>query len=163
MGTPPPGAPPPAGTSGATKGCLIALAVAVGIAVLIAVVFIFFIGRAAEELDETFDEIEQEIDDNTGTADPDDYDIELTACIAEPGTLPVAEGTLTNRSDRDRAFTVNASFTAGDLRLGSSFTYINTLDEGGTTAWRVSTLNQLPSDVDPAEVTCTIESVEYSF
>jgi hypothetical protein len=163
MGTPPPGAPPPAGTSGATKGCLIALAVAVGIAVLIAIVFIFVIGRAADELDETFDEIEQEIDDNTGTADPSDYDIELTACIAEPGMLPVAEGTLTNKSDRDRAFTVNASFTADDVRLGSSFTYINTLDQDATTAWRVSTLTALPSDLDPADVTCTIESVEYSF
>lgn len=162
MGAPPPGAPP-AGTSGATKGCLIALAVAVGIAVLIALAFIFVIGRAADELDETFDEIEQEIDDNTGTADADDYDIELTACIAEPGALPVAEGTLTNRSDQDRAFTVNVSFGADDIRLGSSFSYINTLDQDGTTAWRVSTLTPLPTDLDPADVTCTIDSVEYSF
>jgi hypothetical protein len=163
MGAPPPGPPPPAGTSSATKGCLIALGVVVLLGVLVSLAFVFVINRAADEIDETFDEIEQEIDENTGTADPDDYEIELTACIADPGTLAVAEGTLTNQSDRDRAFSINVSFTADDIRLGSSFTYINTLDQDGTTAWRVSTLEPLPSDIDPSAVRCTVDSVEYAF
>jgi hypothetical protein len=162
MSAPPPG-PPPAGTSSATRGCLIALGVVVLLGVLVSLAFIFFIGRAADELDETFDEIEQEIDENTGTADPDDYEIALTACIADPGALPVAEGTMTNLSDQDRAFNINVSFTADDVRLGSSSTYVSVLDQDGTTAWRASSLNPLPSDINPSDVSCIIDGVEYAF
>ena len=131
--------------------------------VLVSLAFVFVINRAADELDDTFDEIEQEIDDNTGTADPDDYELELTGCIPDPSSLAVAEGTLTNLSDRDRAFNVNVSFTADDIRLGSSFTYINTLEQGGTTAWRVTTLEPLPTGTDPSDLRCTVDSVEYAF
>ena len=162
MAAPPPG-PPPAGTSNATKGCLIALGVVVLLGVLVSLAFVFVINRAADELDETFDEIEQEFDENTGTADPDDYEIVLTACIADPEALPVAEGTLTNLSDSDRAFNINVSFTADEVRLGSSFTYVSALDQDGITAWRASSLNPLPSDIDPSDVSCIVDSVEYAF
>lgn len=161
VGTPPPGAPPPAGTSGATKGCLIALAVAIGIAVAIALLFIFVIGRAAEEV---VDEIEEFSDENFGEADPDDFDLQLTACIAEPGGNLVVEGEITNTGSTDHGFEIKVSIEDGDgVLLDSSVAFTESIPPGATRAWRAQSGAIAPSDLDPTEANCIVDEVQYFF
>ncbi len=161
MGTPPPGAPPPAGTSGATKGCLIALAVAVGIAVLIAILFIFVIGRAAEEV---VDEIEEFSDENFGEADPDDYDLVLRACVAEPGGILAVEGEITNTGSSDHGFEIKVSIEDGDgVLLDTPVAFTESIRPGATRAWRAQSGAVAPSDLDPTEANCIVDEVQYFF
>ena len=160
-GTPPPGAPPPAGTSGATKGCLIALAVVVGIAVLLALLFAFVIGRAAEEV---VDEIEDFSDENFGEADPDDYDVVLTACIAEPGGILVVEGEITNTGSDDHGFEIQVSIEDGDgVLLDTPVAFTESIPADGTRVWRAQSGAVAPSDLDPTEASCTIDEIQYFF
>ena len=161
MGTPPPGAPPPAGTSGATKGCLIALAVAVGIAVLIAILFFFVIGRAA---DEVVNEIEDFSDENFGEADPNDYNLELTSCIAEPGEILVVEGEITNTDSSEHGFEITVSIEDGDgVLLDTSTAFTDSISPDATSAWRAQSGAIAPSDLDPTEATCVVDEVQYFF
>ncbi len=148
--------------SSTAKGCLIAFAVVAVLAALAVVSVVFVLGRAADDVVTEFEEFGEELDENTGLADPSDYDVELTDCLPETG-LVTAEGELTNTSDRDRAFWVNTAFTADGVRLGTANTYVEGLGQGNSAAWRATFFDVLPDDVQPSDVVCEVESVEYAF
>jgi hypothetical protein len=100
-----------------------------------------------------------EIDDATGTADTDDYNITLDTCGVDEIGSARAGGTITNTSDKAQGFEVKVRYSDADgTLLDTSSTFVDRLDKGQTGNWEtISTIDNASTDIE-----CEVGEVSYS-
>jgi hypothetical protein len=130
------------------SGCVKALVIAGvlgGVVLVVAVAAVFLLGRTVR----------------TGTADASDYQLTGPECTINRALGPQASGRITNTSGRDQSFEVEVRFTArtdGSL-ISQNTDVIDVLDDGQSTDWKVTTLDDPPAD---GLVDCVVSEVRYS-
>jgi hypothetical protein len=113
----------------------IVVAVVVVLGLLVGVGCTVLIGGAANEAANSLQE-------SIGLANTTDYEIEITGCAADTFSSARASGTITNTSDKERAFEVQVKFTNPDGSLISTdSTFTDKLDPGQSTNWEVLSLS----------------------
>lgn len=133
--------PPPVPPKKGMSGCLIAFLIVFGILVVSGIGMVactaFVIEDAAEEIVE-----------NTGVADEDDFTIEVEECVNEEFAGPTARGTFTNDSGERQGFHIDVEFFSDGVRVASGFTILATLDPGASTTWSASPIDVVPEVSD---------------
>lgn len=147
--------PPPVVVVKDGSGCWkiggIVVAVVVVLGLLIGVGCTVLIGGAANEA-------AKEVQDSIGVASTTDYELSGLTCSTEQFLGARADGTITNKSDKERAFQITVSFTNVDGSLVSTdSTFTDKLNPGQSTQFEVLALE------DPApDFECSIKEVSYS-
>lgn len=129
-------------------------------AVLVALMGVGFVGCAVLIADDVVDSVEEAaetIDEQTRLADEDDFSLEVERCqVSEFGDAE-ASGILTNDSGKRQGFQVEVDFEVDDVRVAEGFTIVDSLDPGQSTAWSVSSFE----DVGSRDVEC-VANVRYT-
>jgi hypothetical protein len=144
--------PPPAPSQG-NNGCLKVGLIVLGVLAVLGIAFVACVAVVGRE-------IVEEIERQTGEANPADYDIELTECgVDDSSGWAEASGRITNTSDDERAFEVIVRFTTpgGDL-IERSSTLTSRLDAGQSTGWSTVSSSEIPD----GEVECELRGVNYT-
>lgn len=130
------------------SGCIKAIVIAGvigGVLLVLGVGALFLLGRSVR----------------TGTADSSDYQLTGPECTVNPALGPQASGRITNTSGSEQAFEVEVRFTArtdGSL-ISQNTDVVDALDDGQSTDWKVTTLDDPPAD---GLVDCVVSEVRYS-
>jgi len=107
-----------------------AVGVVAGIAFIVAIVV---------AADEGSDAISDALSDIAGPADPDDYDVESTACAIDSVGLVTVEGSIENTSDEEKNFEIVAEIrepSSGRL-LDDPSTFVYDIPAGRTVSWEI--------------------------
>ena len=152
MQQPPPGGyppqqPPAKNNSGCIKIGLIVLAVLAILGLIGGGCLVFGLNRAVDE-----------IETQTGKADPSDYELTGPECSNDEFAGPTANGTLKNTSGESQAFEVSVRFTDADGNLISEdTTFTDSIDADQTANWEVTTFETAEGDIS-----CEVSEVNYS-
>lgn len=122
-------------------------AVIVGLLLVAGALFLAFVAdRVADEMERSF-----------GVADTADYEVVERECTLDAFDDALANGEITNTSDRSHVFRISVRFVDSDgslLTRGSTST--SRLDPGESTSWEVVTFSE------PAGgFTCELDEVRY--
>lgn len=110
-------------------------------------------GAAVESIDEA-------VQESTGVASSTDYAIEITSCEGDEFIAARASGTITNTSDKERAFQVQVKFTNADGSLISTdSTFTDKLASGQSTGWEVLSFS---SNEASDGFRCDVDEVSYT-
>jgi len=152
MQQPPPGGyppqqPPAKNNSGCIKIGLIVLAVLAILGLIGGGCLVFGLNRAVDE-----------IETQTGKADPSDYELTGPECSNDEFAGPTANGTLKNTSGESQAFEVSVRFTDADGNLiTEDTTFTDSIDADQTANWEVTTFETAEGDIS-----CEVSEVNYS-
>lgn len=110
---------------------------------------------------EVVKEIDKGLEDSTGEAPADSYQLGEVTCDAGAQFGLESSGTITNTSNRARAFQIIVRWETadGDLITEDS-TFTDTLKVDQSQAWENSTFTEAPAGAD---VDCEVTNVKYTF
>jgi hypothetical protein len=132
----------------------------IAVAVLVALLGAGVVGCTVLVADDVVDSVEEAaetIDEQTQLADEDDFTLEVDRCAVSEFGDAEASGILTNDSGKRQGFEVEVDFEVDDVRVASGFTFVDSLDPGQSTAWSVSSFE----DIESTDVEC-VTNVRYT-
>lgn len=102
----------------------------------------------------------EELERQTGPADPADFDLDINVCEFTGLGYPEAAGTITNTSDEKQGFEIKFVISADDVRLVERSHYVDAIDPGQVAAFDVGFIEAADATSDTTPV-CEA-SVDYS-